>query len=79
MNNQTSVPQLEQLRPLLMLSRELLQSDDALGSLALVGKTLVDMMRMDSALLIVRTEGTEYIVGYDNAGMAGQTDATHPL
>jgi diguanylate cyclase (GGDEF)-like protein len=37
------------------------------------------MMRMDSALLIVRTEGTEYVVGVDNAGMARQSDATHPL
>jgi diguanylate cyclase (GGDEF)-like protein len=62
-----------------MLSRELLQSDDAIGSLELVGKTLVEMMRMDSALLIVRTEGTEYIVGVDSAGMARQADANHPL
>lgn len=79
MNNQDTVPQLEQLRPLLMLSRELLQSDDAIGSLELVGKTLLEMMRMDSALLIVRTEGTEYIVGIDGAGMARQSDATHAL
>lgn len=79
MNNQDTSAQLEQLRPLLMLSRELLQSDDAIGSLELVGKTLVEMMRMDSALLIVRTEGTEYIVGFDSAGMARQADATHAL
>lgn len=49
--------QLAQLRPLLHLSRELLQPDEAAGSLELIGTTLADMLNMDCAIPIMRTQG----------------------
>jgi diguanylate cyclase (GGDEF)-like protein len=64
---------------LLSLSRELLQSDDALGALQLVGKALADMMRIDSAMLLVQTGDDEYIAGFDATGTAQRCDASHPL
>jgi diguanylate cyclase (GGDEF)-like protein len=57
----------------------LLQSDDPLGSLELVGKALADQLRMDSAMLIIRAASTEYIVGFDRAGLAQRSDTGHPL
>jgi diguanylate cyclase (GGDEF)-like protein len=71
--------QLDRLRPLLSLSRELLQSDDALGALQLVGKALADMMHIDRAMLLVQTGEDEYIVEFDAAGTAQRCDSSHPL
>jgi hypothetical protein len=56
-----------QLRVLLTLSRDLLQTDEASGSLELVGQTLVEMIRPDSALLILRGDRFN-IVGFDKHG-----------
>jgi diguanylate cyclase (GGDEF)-like protein len=67
------------MRSLVALSRELLQSEDAVGSLALVGKTLADLVQMDSATLIVRADGAEYVVAFNGAGMAQRSDSNHPL
>jgi diguanylate cyclase (GGDEF)-like protein len=72
-------PQLDRLRPLLSLSRELLQTDDAIGALQLVGKALADMMHIERAILLVQTGEDEYIVGFDAAGTAQRCDSSHPL
>jgi diguanylate cyclase (GGDEF)-like protein len=67
-----------QLRVLLTLSRDLLQTDEASGSLGLVGRTLVEMTRPDSALLLL-CDGRLNIVGFDNHGVAHPADMNHPL
>lgn len=67
------------LRPLLALSRDLLQSDDSAGSLDLVGKTLIRLLRADDALLVVQTEGVEYVFGFGRSGAAYGSDQRHPL
>jgi diguanylate cyclase (GGDEF)-like protein len=72
-------PQLDRLRPLLSLSRELLQSDDALGALQLVGKALAGMMHFDRAMLLVQTGDEEYIAAFDANGTAQRSDCAHPL
>jgi diguanylate cyclase (GGDEF)-like protein len=79
MSNFDLARELSQLRALSALSRDLLQTDDAMGSLALVGRTLADQVRMDSAVLIVHAAGAQYIVGYDSAGTAQRWDSSHPL
>jgi diguanylate cyclase (GGDEF)-like protein len=63
----------------LSLSRELLETDDALGALQLVGKALADMMRIEHAMLLVQTGEDEYIAGFDATGTAQRCDASHPL
>jgi diguanylate cyclase (GGDEF)-like protein len=72
-------PQLDRLRPLLSLSRELLQSDDALGALQLVGKALAGMMHIDRAMLLVHTGDEEYVAAFDSTGTAQRSDSGHPL
>jgi diguanylate cyclase (GGDEF)-like protein len=69
----------DRLRPLLSLSRELLETDDALGALQLVGKALADMMHIEHAMLLVQTGEDEYIAGFDAAGTAQRCDSSHPL
>lgn len=66
------------LRVLLTLSRDLLQTDDASGSLKLIGRTLVEMTRPESALLLQRG-GQLNIVGFDEHGSLHPADAEHPL
>ncbi len=67
-----------QLRVLLTLARDLLQTDEAQGSLALIGRALAEMVRFDSALLLLRSERME-LVGFDNHGIAHSADTGHPL
>lgn len=67
-----------QLRDLLTLSRELFQTDDAPGSLALVGRTLAGMVGCDSALLLVR-DGQLDLCGFDRGGGAFPARPEHPL
>lgn len=67
-----------QLRVLLTLSRDLLQTDEASGSLELVGRTLVEMIRPDSALLLLRGDQLN-IVGFDNHGVPHPAGTDHPL
>lgn len=69
---------LAQLRVLLTLSRDLLQTDDANASLELAGRALVEMIRPDSALLLVGG-GQLDIVGFDSDGAAKPAGADHPL
>lgn len=68
----------EQLRELLALARELFQTDDADYSLALLGRTLADMLHPDSALLLLRGARLDAI-GFDQRGAARRAGADHPL
>lgn len=67
-----------QLRVLLTLSRDLLQTDEASGSLALVGRTLVDMVQPSSALLLVRGDLLN-VVAFDRHGSAQAAGSEHAL
>jgi len=66
------------LRVLLSLSRDLLQTDEASGSLELVGRTLVEMIRPDSALLLLRGDRLN-LVGFDKHGAPRPAGTDHPL
>jgi diguanylate cyclase (GGDEF)-like protein len=66
------------LRVLLTLSRDLLQTDEAHGSLGLVGRTLAEMMRPDLALLLLGGDGLN-IVGFDKHGAPHEAGTDHPL
>jgi diguanylate cyclase (GGDEF)-like protein len=68
-----------QLRLLLTLSRELLQTDDAHASLALVGHALADMIQADSALLVLLDGDGIDIVAFDSRGAAHAAGTGHPL
>jgi diguanylate cyclase (GGDEF)-like protein len=78
--NQTEAQQLApgQLRALLTLSRDLLQTDEADSSLELVGRTLAGMVRPDSALLLLRGDRIN-AVGFDGQGLPFPACAEHPL
>jgi diguanylate cyclase (GGDEF)-like protein len=69
---------LAQLRILLTLSRELLQTDETDRSLVLVGRALVDMVRPRSALLVLRGDRND-AVGLDSRGMPAPAGSSHPL
>ena len=68
----------DQLRTLLALARELFQTDDADYSLALLGRTLANMLHPDSALLLLRGARLDAI-GFDQRGTARLAGADHPL
>jgi len=80
MTKQAEAPELAPgpLRVLLTLSRDLLQTDDASGSLKLVGRTLVEMTRSKAALLL-QCGGQLNIVGFDDHGSPHPAGADHPL
>lgn len=67
-----------QLRVLLTLSRELLQTDEAGISLRLVGQTLVEIIHPESTLLLLRGYGLD-IVEFDSKGLARPAGKDHPL
>ncbi len=67
-----------QLRILLTLARDLLQTDEAQGSLALIGRALAEMVRFDSALLLLRSDRMD-LVEFDSHGIAHSTGTDHPL
>lgn len=67
-----------QLCVLLTLSRDLLQTDEASGSLDLIGRTLAEMVRPDSALLLLRGDVLN-IVGFDKHGVPQPAGPGHPL
>lgn len=79
MNKHELVNELARMHSLLVLSRELLQSDDRIGALDLVGKTLAELIHMDSAMLVVHADGVEYVHSFDRSGFAHRSDASHPL
>ncbi|WP_426335898.1 diguanylate cyclase domain-containing protein [Pseudoduganella sp. R-31] len=63
---------------LLTLARDLLQTDEAQGSLALIGRALAETVRFDSALLLLRSDRTE-LVEFDSHGIARSAGTDHPL
>ncbi|MBA5688679.1 GGDEF domain-containing protein [Rugamonas apoptosis] len=67
-----------QLRIMLTLARDLLQTDEAQGSLALVGRALVEMVRLDSALLLLRNDQMD-LVEFDSHGIVHMAGTGHPL
>jgi diguanylate cyclase (GGDEF)-like protein len=67
-----------QLRMLLTLARDLLQTDEARGSLALIGRALAETARFDSALLLLRNDQMD-LVGFDSHGIARSAGKNHPL
>jgi diguanylate cyclase (GGDEF)-like protein len=67
-----------QLRVLLALSRDLLQTDEASGSLELVGRALVEMIRPHMALLLLRVD-RPVVIGFDNHGVPRPAGTDHPL
>ena len=67
-----------QLRVLLALSRELFQTDDTGSSLALAGSTLAEMLRPESALLILRNDRW-ILTGFDRLGKPHEANPEHPL
>ncbi len=67
-----------QLRILLTLARDLLQTDEAQGSLALIGRALAEMVRFDSALLLLHSDRMN-LVEFDSHGVARSAGTGHPL
>lgn len=67
-----------QLRILLTLARDLLQTDEAPGSLALIGRALAETVRFDSALLLLRSDRLNFIE-FDSRGVAHAAGSGHPL
>jgi diguanylate cyclase (GGDEF)-like protein len=67
-----------QLRILLTLARDLLQTDEAQGSLALIGRALAETVRFDSALLLLRSDRVN-LVEFDSHGIARSAGTDHPL
>lgn len=79
MNKHDLVMELGRMHSLLALSRELLQADDPVAALDLVGKTLADLMDIDNAVLVVHADGKEYARGFDHDGRARWSDASDSL
>ncbi len=67
-----------ELRILLTLARDPLQTDEAQGSLALIGRALAEMVRFDSALLLLRSDRMD-LVEFDSHGIAHSAGVDHPL
>jgi len=65
-----------QLRALLAMSRELMQTDEPLAALALAGQAMADLARIDSALLLVRGE-VNASIGFDRTGMPCSAPHSH--
>jgi len=65
-----------QLRALLAMSRELMQTDEAVAALALAGQAMVDLAHVDSALLLVRGE-VNASIGFDSRGQPHNAPRSH--
>lgn len=68
--------ELWQLRALLGMSRELLQSDDRLDALGLAGRAMAELAQPRSALLLVRGD-VEQAVEFDHGGRPVPADSRH--
>jgi diguanylate cyclase (GGDEF)-like protein len=69
--------ELGQLRVLLGMSRELLQSDDAEEVLELAGRAMLELTQASTALLVLRGEG-EHVVAFDRGGRPHAAGKAHP-
>lgn len=71
-----SLREVQDLQALLTMSRELMQVDDAVAALALAGRTLIELVKADRALLLVRGDISESM-GFDRAGSPHAVDSHH--
>jgi diguanylate cyclase (GGDEF)-like protein len=71
-----SDPEVQQLRALVTMSRELMQVDSASAALALMGRTLTGLVQAEQGLLLVRGDIDESI-GFNQAGWPCRTDHRH--
>lgn len=67
----------EQLRSLLTVSRELLQTDEPVEACRLAGQAMVDLSGASAGLLLVRGDG-EQAVAFDGCGRARLAGPDHP-
>jgi diguanylate cyclase (GGDEF)-like protein len=67
-----------QLRILLTLARDLLQTDEADGSFRLIGRALAEIVRPEAALLLLNSHRLQ-LVGFDRYGAPRPAGADHPL
>ncbi|MCA1855214.1 GGDEF domain-containing protein [Massilia oculi] len=65
------------MRALLVLARELMQVESACAVLALAGRAMAELAKVESALLLVRGEVTESIA-FDREGRPHKAAAGHP-
>jgi diguanylate cyclase (GGDEF)-like protein len=65
-----------QLRALLGMSRELMQTDEPLAALALAGRAMADLAHVDSALLLVRGE-VNAAIEFDRTGKPRKAPHSH--
>jgi diguanylate cyclase (GGDEF)-like protein len=70
------MPEVQHLRALLTMSRELMQVDDAGAAVALTGRTILELSKGDGALLLVRGDISESI-GFDRSGRPYAADSSH--
>jgi diguanylate cyclase (GGDEF)-like protein len=68
--------EVEQLRALLTMSRELMQTDEPLAALALAGRAMAELAHVDRALLLVRGEVNDSI-SFDRMGKPHQASCSH--
>jgi diguanylate cyclase (GGDEF)-like protein len=75
---QTSRPtrEVQQLQALLTMARELMQIDSAPAALKLAGRMIIELVKADGALLLVRGEMNESI-GFDRSGRPYAADSKH--
>lgn len=76
MRNTESKAEIQQLRALLTVSRELMQVDDFPTALALTGRAMAELTQVDNALLLVRGEVNESI-SFDSDGRPWRADHNH--
>lgn len=69
--------ELGQLRALLGMSRELLQSHDAKEVLELAGRAILELTQASTALLVLHGEG-EQVVAFDRSGRPRAAGKEHP-
>jgi diguanylate cyclase (GGDEF)-like protein len=71
-----AVPEVQQLRALLTMSRELMQVDEGLAVLSLAGRVMAELGHMDGALLVIRGKANES-VSFDRNGRPHPADGRH--
>jgi diguanylate cyclase (GGDEF)-like protein len=74
--NTGSDAEVQQLRALLTMSRELMQVDQPQVALALAGRAMSDLAQVENALLLVRGEVNESIA-FDSTGRPHKADRSH--
>lgn len=68
--------EVQQMRALLTVARELMQVDSPLATLALTGRAMAELAQVDEAFLLIRGEVNESI-GFDRTGRPRKADRDH--